>query len=394
MDSVRPRLDLLWISPLPPTRSGVADYAVELVPELARLTELRVVRPPGWQPPADWPAGIELVDGDAPVADATIQLFHLGNNPHHVWILDRLAEARGTRVVVLHDAVLHHLTVEATAARGDDDGLDAALAAGHGERGRALAAARRIGLQGRLDPFLFPARRPVLASADAVLVHSDWAGQLVRRERPDVAVGRVGLAATDPGPVDRAEMRSRLGIGEDEVVLMHLGYLSPEKGLVEILTAAAAAHRAGAPVRLVVVGEGSGADALGRAAAAAGLGGDRLTTTGWIEPELLPRIPAAADLGVVYRTPSAGETSAAVLRFFACGVPVAVGGIRQFLEWPETAAPRLTPGPSAAPDLVRWLSRVGGPGWDRRGRAAREAYLAHHRPEIVARELVAFLERL
>ena len=174
---------------------------------------------------------------------------------------------------------------------------------------------------------------------------------------------------------------------------MHLGFLTTEKGLVEILTGVAAENRAGVRARLVVVGEGQETEALRRAAAAAGVL-DNLVVTGWVESNDLPGLPAAADLGVVYRTPSAGETSAAALRFLACGVPVAVGGLRQFLEWPESAAPRLTPGPAAAADLARVLSRVNRDGWKERGIAARKCYESSHRPEHSASQILDFLGNL
>ena len=48
-------LRLLWGSPLPPIRSGVADYAVELLPELARRAEVRVLIPPGQEPAREGP---------------------------------------------------------------------------------------------------------------------------------------------------------------------------------------------------------------------------------------------------------------------------------------------------------------------------------------------------
>jgi hypothetical protein len=102
------------------------------------------------------------------------------------------------------------------------------------------------------------------------------------------------------------------------------------------------------------------------------------------------KLPAAADLGLVLRTPSAGETSAAALRFLACGTPVAVNGLNQFLEWPGEAAPRITPGPSAAAELTRLITEAsdGADGWQARRRAARAAYAAGHEPRQVAVELV------
>jgi glycosyltransferase involved in cell wall biosynthesis len=122
--------------------------------------------------------------------------------------------------------------------------------------------------------------------------------------------------------------------------------------------------------------------------------GDRVRVTGWMAPEIFAKIPAAADLGVVLRTPSAGETSSAALRFLACGVPVAVGGGRQFLEWPEAAAPRLTPGPSAAADLARLLGEARDEAFSVRKMAARDVYEASHRPETVAAQLIDFLTGL
>jgi glycosyltransferase involved in cell wall biosynthesis len=173
---------------------------------------------------------------------------------------------------------------------------------------------------------------------------------------------------------------------------MHLGFLTPEKGLVAILGAVAAATRAGVAARLVLVGEGAAGSDLKRAAEAAGIG-DRVIATGWIAPDDFPSVPAAADLGVILRTPSAGETSAAAVRFLACGTPVAVGGQRQFLELPEPAAPRLTPGPSAPAELARLLAVAadGGPKWAQRRKAAREAYEAEHTPEMAADQLLTFL---
>ena len=49
-----------FVSPLPPVRSGIADYSRDLLPHLGKLCDLRVVRLPGqplaaelereWQP--------------------------------------------------------------------------------------------------------------------------------------------------------------------------------------------------------------------------------------------------------------------------------------------------------------------------------------------------------
>jgi len=397
-------LRLLWASPLPPTRSGVSDYAVELLPALAERATVRVVVPPELgtgeraskeavaELQEDLGTRIELVGSEVKPGPGELQLVHLGNNPYHEWLIPRL-ELEPT-VVVIHDLVLHHLLVESTVARGRHDEYARRLQAACGSPGAALAEARRHGLWGRRDPFLFPATRAFLESASGVIVHSRWAADEVRRVVPGIPVAAVGLAARDPGPVDRHRARQELGLREDEVVLMHLGFMTREKGLLEILAAVAAAVAAGLAVRLVLVGEGCLDASIRDAVDRLGLGG-RVVLTGWVEPEVMRRLPAAADLGVVVRRPSAGETSAAALRFLSCGTPVAVVGLRQFLEWPEPAAPRLTPGPGAAAELARLLVEVAeSPDWSERRQAARAAYEVAHRPEQAASAMVEVLNRL
>lgn len=382
-------MKLLWASPLPPVRSGVSDYAVELLGELERRAEVRVVRPPGWEPPPDWSLGVAMVEESASPAPDELQLVHIGNNPYHEWLLPRLEQPR--TVAVLHDAVVHHLLVESTLGRGRPAALRDLLVRAHGDAGRVLARARAVGVTGRRDPFLFPARRAILGRVTGVVVHSRWLARKVERELPRLPVVELPLAVADPGPVDGAALRASLGIPPEALLLAHLGFMTAEKGMLEVLAAVAAARRDGIDLRLLLVGEGAGRGPVDAVIAALGLE-DHVSLTGFVPMETLRQLPGAADLGVVLRVPSAGETSAAVLRFLAAGTPVAVTALHQFLEWPEQAAPRLTPGPAATAELVRVIREAGiGRGWEARRRAARQTYLAAHRPADVAERLLTAL---
>ena len=96
-------------SPMPPERSGIADYSALLLPGAAgalrgRRREAR---------------------REAAAARHGPRVYHVGNNPDaHGWIVDALRRTPG--VVVLHDFVLHHLVAGVTLGRGDAHGyLDA-----------------------------------------------------------------------------------------------------------------------------------------------------------------------------------------------------------------------------------------------------------------------------
>ena len=70
-------------SPMPPCRTGVADYSAALLAALRRHGPVTVG-----------------------ASQADVHLYHLGNNQLHREIYRRALDTPG--VVVLHDAVLHH----------------------------------------------------------------------------------------------------------------------------------------------------------------------------------------------------------------------------------------------------------------------------------------------
>ena len=121
-----------YYSPLPPSRSGIADYSALLLPALRERMDVVVARPGRFR--------------RAPKAD--VHLYHVGNDPvEHGWIVEALERRPG--VVVLHEFVLHHLVSGITLARGDVEGYCAALEREAGPEGRDLGLAVQ---QGRIEP--------------------------------------------------------------------------------------------------------------------------------------------------------------------------------------------------------------------------------------------------
>jgi glycosyltransferase involved in cell wall biosynthesis len=365
------------------------------VPELARLVPVALVEPPGLVAGVgNWASGLERLPADRPAPGGTVELLHLGNNPYHLWVARRLRAFGG--VAVLHDTVLHHLLVEEAAADDDWARFGAELELAHGRRGAALAAARRWGLAGRRDPFLFPARQPYLRLARGVIVHSARAARDVAAELPALPVRRVPLAVAALPTGERAQTRHRLGVRDGELLLLHLGFLTEAKGIATVLRALLALDELGVDFRLVLVGEGSEQEATTALVERLGLAA-RVRFAGFAAPDELGALVAAADLGLVPRFPTAGETSAAALRFLAAGTPVVVSGYAQFLELPADAALRVAPGRAGVADLVRHVAGLAaGDGARAAARAAaRRAWEAGgHDPARAAAALLAAVRDL
>ena len=348
------RLD--YVSPLPPVRSGIADYSADLLPFLAarpEVGELRVMRLAG-QPVDEAFARLwRPVPAAETGAGGRLPLYQMGNNPYHEGVLELALERPG--VVTLHDLVLHHLLVERTLSRGVFEPYAEALERDHGWIGKAVAATRRWAGYTDGGVFALPAHRTLLRRQRGVLVHSAWAAGFVTEEDPEIAVRAIPMAVplpTDAGPPGGGAAcagRRALGLPEAAPVLGSFGFQTPIKRTEAAVRALARPELAA--VHLLVVGEVSPQVDLDAAAAEAGVAG-RVHVTGFVGFDRFEQALAACDLALNLRYPTAGETSASLLRLLAAGRGAVVSDYAQFRDLPADAVARVALGDGEEEELA------------------------------------------
>jgi glycosyltransferase involved in cell wall biosynthesis len=316
------RRTLAVVSPWPPTKSGVADYAAATLAALSDHYDVTAV--------CDHACGDWSTISRADFTEAWWQfdrvLYHLGNSVHHSADLDLLAAAPGA--VIVHDAVL------TGAILGSPDAL------GHPGGGAALLAHDGPPPpDGELD---LRGVRTALAPALGVLVHSQHAVQLLRR----AGVTSGMLRATRLAAPVRTTRLERAPISPDAgpPVLAHFGFVNEFKGADVLVEAAADLASAGVPCRVVFVGEFASDSLRARVLRQAGRLGVPATVTGFVSPTEWEGWLTRAACAVQLREQSHGESSAALGELFAAGLPVVCTDIGSFAELPEGVVRHVPPG--------------------------------------------------
>lgn len=361
-----PRPRVACFTPLSPVASGISYYSEDLLPTLARALDLTVV-----------------VDGYTPTHAAMLQakgmticeardynrvtreepfaaaIYQLGNSPAHAYMYPRALREPG--IVVLHDVVLHHLRLwmAFNGGRAQRQGYIEELRTLYGAAGEALA---REVLRGKTPATLFdyPLVEPILATASAIIVHNAASAARVATLRPGTAVHIVPMGVPLPALPDRAAARARLGVPPEAFLVVSHGHVNPYKRLDVALRAFRRLAAERPDVQFLIAGsEAPGLGAmLERQIGFLGLGG-RVRRLGFVQPQTVADLLAAADCCVNLRYPSAGETSASLLRIMGAGLPVIVSDAGSFSELPPGCAIKVPIGPVEEPLLAEYLIALG-----------------------------------
>lgn len=335
-----------FFSPLPPAKTGVADYSSALLRELRQDVILN--------------------------ADGDLNLYHLGNNHLHRSIYQRALEKPG--IVVIHDAVLHHFFLGALS----ETAYVEEFAYNYGGWSRDLARQLWAGrAHSGSDPryFQYPMLRRITETSKAVIVHNPAAAQMVRDHAPGADIIEVPhLFEAGSQPPEYEIIRLRRELAGPELLCGVFGHLRATK---RIATVVRAAQRAGLP--LLVAGD-FGSPELARAIDLSGA----IRRTQLSEADFLLHL-AAVDVCINLKYPSAGETSGIAIRAMGLGKTVILSNGPENSRYPDDACIRVDTGPAEEEMLTAYLIWLAGnPSHLEIGRRAAAHVRAEHALERVA----------
>ena len=338
------RRKLAVVTPLPPERTGIADYSVALMPHLARHYDVEVVTGPSECARPATLSGLPVRSSQwfqEHAGGFDRILYHFGNSPFHTFMLDLLQDHPGT--VVMHDFFLSDLSAYLELS-GERSGFwTRALYDSHGYPALVDRARDQERPDGVTTKYQFPSNASVLGLADGIIAHSAHSRDLARKwygPRLPADWHVVPFLRELPTMGGRAAAREQLGLDPDDFIVCSFGMLAPTKLNHRLLSAWLASSLATDPAcRLVFVGENDGgAYGLQLTDSIKTAGRGAVSITGHVTPDMYRAYLDAADACVQLRTLSRGETSAAVFDALAHGLPTILNANGAMVEIHPDAA--------------------------------------------------------
>lgn len=393
-------MNLAYVSPLPPVRSGVADYGSVLLPHL-RAHFARVAAVVDAYTP-QLPQG--LVDEVYDLSQGSdwwhggefVPLYHMGNHiDYHRSIYQALRRCAG--VTVLHDGNLLPFVHDLTLADGRR--VDFVREAGFERIRDGVGAAWTSLRRGEpLDLESYPMLARVAHASLGMIVHTKYLCSRVLDAYPKAHVAVIpfpDLMPQEEEPISRREHKMSLGLKPDGLLIGAFGYIAPSKRVDRALQAFARLSDEFPQAYFICVGEvvpGYDFDAVVDEVALR----DRLQVTGYVPLDAFVRYLRAVDVAVNLRCPTWGESSATLLRLMASGVPTLVTDAGGFAELPDEAVIKVCAASeelSAIEEALRALLSDG----NRRaavGEAARAFVAGQCNPRQVAKQYATFIHAI
>jgi len=339
------------LTPLPPQKTGIGDYAAGLIRGLQIFgDEIVVFTQNRFHKSLDRSAERTFtLDEFEPAGWNPKQvIYQIGNNPeYHDEITLHFLKHGG--VAHLHDYSLHHLFAYFT-FQEDPDIYYALLSKWYGSdvsnAVRQRHAEGRSVLWGSADVLRYPLNEEVIDRAHAVIVHSKFAKARIQGRFPKKTVVVIPQRYPEAIPFKRKP--------KHQLRLCILGFIDPYKCVDKVIRAIGKCRDAGVEISLDIVGRlHSACENLPELCKSLELD-EAVTFVGEVSDRVFQAYFVSADLCIVLRDPTVGETSAVVSRAMQYGLPLIVNDIGSYSELPSFV-PKIALGAQTITDLAETL---------------------------------------
>jgi glycosyltransferase involved in cell wall biosynthesis len=324
LQPMKSRLKLAFVSPVPPSQTGIADYTSDLLSELCANYDLYVITD---QVEIEGKfrfkyniRSCKWLKENATKIDRVI--YQMGNSPFHDHMIELCSQVPG--LIVLHDFFLSGLSSWRENFAEQKNYWSQQLYKSHGYN--ALASK----FQDRNQTILnYPVSFNILSSALGVIVHSQFSRELKEAWYPNLEIEMevIPHVRTPSQKHEKEKVRRDLGFDQNDFIVCSFGHLAPTKMNMRTLTNWFSSLLGQDPhSKLIFVGENEGGSYGKEITDFINVNKlrDRVLITGYVTEDNYQKYLTICDLAVQLRCNSRGESSGSVLDCMNYGLPLIV----------------------------------------------------------------------
>lgn len=342
---------LAYFSPMPPEKTGVADYAYNLFKELRKHYRIDVYHHDNYIPDVTWTdqadsvASISMFQRMLCRRDYHGIVYQMGNSRYHQYLYPMLLTRPG--VTTLHDFCLggfhlwygfglgcqrEYFAKQLAHSSPDQAAELMALLERHAdEPEKVITACARRGAY---------MNREIFEKSSRVVVHSPWCIERLEESAPDLLKKAVVIVhGATPGRItdaERAAIRRRFDVAQDAFVVSAFGFIHPDKMSGESLQSFKSLAERNPRAIFLFVGQAADNGYTRNTAEELGVL-DRVRFLGRQSGADFADLAAITDIGFnLRRPPTNGETSGALLNLLRWGVPTIVTDVGTFSDYPDS----------------------------------------------------------
>ncbi len=337
---------IAYLSPLPPCRSGIADYSSELLPFLSKHFD------------------IDIFVDNYEVSDNFIKLnfniynfkyfeeislnkkynfiiYQFGNSEFHEYMYDIFLKYPG--IVVLHDFYLSGLIYNISLKRSGNMKFffDEILYSHRDEGIKFIEKLQKKEIELEKIIYDLPINKRIINNALGIIVHSMWAKNSIFSYYPFFAYKTVCIInqhvpLVNIAKSEKLKIREKLGINQDTFVVSSFGLGAKTKSLDICIKLFSEFNKKHSNSAYIIVGDiftdyKKILDDLIRKVNIQ----DKVIFTGYVDKKPYDNYLAISDVCLNLRYPTRGETSRSMLKSLGAGIPTIVYDDAYFSELPD-----------------------------------------------------------
>ena len=326
---------LAIFSPLPPTRSGISDYSIDLGLALSEYFNITYVIDDNVSFPnknlINFAEIIKLNQWNEKNKKDYLIFYQMGNNPYHSYIYDEIIKQPG--FVLLHDYSLHHLVLDRSRTRANEfhDLISDKIPnyfEYYFEKSMEMP---------EIFKFIIPLNEKIIEKSVGVIVHSKSSFDKIKEKFPRKSLLQINFQVIldhQYSKQDLMDLRNKHKLKQDDFIISSFGFVTPPKQIPLILYSLSLIKKELKNIKYLIVGEVHESINIKKLIKQYKLN-SIVEVIGYTDLLVFEEYIKLSDLIITLRYPSAGETSAVLLRALAYGKANIVFDYDSFGDFPN-----------------------------------------------------------